>query len=485
MSEKQNLRKILLLVLAGAAAVLLLVWWIAGDAFYTQKTASTPAEGETATGEITAEVSLAQTFVCETDWMTGIGLAGGNFEGLSSGALQLVLKGEDGIALAAVTAAPELFDTEGYHELRFAGPVSGVKGKHLSLEVTSPGTPPGQGVTLFYGSSIRIGRGSVPLQIPEEERLRISGVPTDGRLCFIAYGENGLWLGPHYFLVAGGVLLVLALVALWILRREAQGHATGFGNLVRAARKYRFLIRQLVQRDFKRKYRRSALGIVWSFLNPLLTMLVQYVVFSTLFRSSIEHYPVYLLSGIVLFNFFSEMTNSGMNSITDNASLITKVSVPKYIYPVTRVLSAAVNVMFSLIPLFLVAILTGLRPSWSWLLIVLGLVSLMAFSLGVVFVLATMMTYFRDTQFLWGVLSMIWMYLTPIFYPESIIPARLISLYHCNPLYQIITFVRTALIDGVSPAPRAYVILFLIGIVPLAAGAWIFHRKEQDLVLHL
>ena len=118
-------------------------------------------------------------------------------------------------------------------------------------------------------------------------------------------------------------------------------------KLIHAFSRYRFLIQQLVSRDFKTKYKRSVLGIVWSFLNPLLTMLVQYVVFSTLFKSSIPHYPAYLLSGIVLFNFFSETTTVGMTSITANAPLITKVYVPKYIYPLTRMLSSTINVALS------------------------------------------------------------------------------------------------------------------------------------------
>jgi ABC-2 type transport system permease protein len=270
-----------------------------------------------------------------------------------------------------------------------------------------------------------------------------------------------------------------------ILRKDRLGKKSATVNFIRSLYRYEFLIKQLVSRDFKTKYRRSVLGVFWSFLNPLLTMMVQYVVFSTLFRSSIPHYPVYLLSGIVLYNFFSEVTSVGMTSITSNASLITKVYVPKYIYPLTRMLSSTINVALSLIPLFIVAIATGVYPALSWLLMVFNLLCMMSFSLGISYILSTLMVYFRDTQFLWSVVSMIWMYCTPIFYPESIIPSQFKLIYHMNPLYQLISFARTALIDGVSPGPKSYLICLLVAILPLVIGVWIFNRNEKNFVLYL
>ena len=146
---------------------------------------------------------------------------------------------------------------------------------------------------------------------------------------------------------------MLALYGWRLCRMEKKGRTCLGLKLVHAFSRYRFLIQQLVSRDFKTKYKRSVLGIVWSFLNPLLTMLVQYVVFSTIFKSDIPNFPVYLLTGIVLFNFFSEACSMGITSILGNASLITKVYVPKYIYPVTRVLSSGINMLFSLVPLLL------------------------------------------------------------------------------------------------------------------------------------
>ena len=159
--------------------------------------------------------------------------------------------------------------------------------------------------------------------------------------------------------------------------------------------RYRFLIRQLVLRDFKTKYKRSVLGVLWSFLNPLLTMSIQYVVFSTLFRSDIPNFIIYLLSGIICFNFFSEATHLCLMSIVANASLIHKVYLPKYIYPFSRTLSSGIDILLSLIPLLIMMLITKtpLRP--AALLLPFGLLMLFMLSYGIGLILATMMVFFR------------------------------------------------------------------------------------------
>ena len=256
-------------------------------------------------------------------------------------------------------------------------------------------------------------------------------------------------------------------------------------NAIVAMQKYRFLIKQLVSRDFKAKYKRSILGVFWSFLNPLLTMIVQYIVFSNLFRFDIPYYPVYLLSGIIVFNYFSEACGMALTSIIGNATLITKVYVPKYIYPLTRILSSLVNLLISMIPLIIVTMLSGLHPTKAYLLIPLMLVCLAMFCLGLGMLLSAAMVFFRDIQFLWGVLTMIWMYLTPIFYPESILPEQVVWVLKINPLYYFINFLRSCVIDGVSPEPVVYVQCFLISLCVLAVGAWVFKKSQDKFVLYL
>lgn len=315
--------------------------------------------------------------------------------------------------------------------------------------------------------------------------LYLNGTQVQGTLCFSADGEDYIWTGLHYwkFVAAFGVVIVLYLG--FTYRKWKKGTPSMLINAIVAMQKYRFLIKQLVSRDFKAKYKRSILGVFWSFLNPLLTMIVQYVVFSNLFRFDIPYYPVYLLSGIIVFNYFSEACGMALTSIIGNATLITKVYVPKYIYPLTRILSSLVNLLISMIPLIIVTMLSGLYPTKAYLLIPFMLVCLAMFCLGLGMLLSAAMVFFRDIQFLWGVLTMIWMYLTPIFYPESILPERVVWVLKVNPLYYFINFLRSCVMDGVSPEPVVYVQCFLISLCVLAVGAWVFKKSQDKFVLYL
>ena len=226
-------------------------------------------------------------------------------------------------------------------------------------------------------------------------------------------------------------------------------------------------------------------SLFWSFLNPLLTMCVQYFVFSTIFKSDIPNYPAYLLIGIVLFSFFSESCGMSLSSILGNASLITKVYVPKYIYPLTRVLSSLINLAISLIPLILMCTLTGVHFHKSAILALYFIACLVIFCLGLGLLLSTSMAFFRDTQFLWGVFSMMWMYATPIFYPENILPEKLRFVHLLNPLYHFLKNARLCILNGISPEPVVYVQCFLIALVMLLIGAWVFHKNQDKFVLYL
>ena len=158
---------------------------------------------------------------------------------------------------------------------------------------------------------------------------------------------------------------------------------------------------------------------------------------------------------------------------------------PKYIYPVSRVLSSLVNFALAIMPLFLVMVFTKTAFRPSLLLLIFDILCTLGFVMGMGLLLTTAMTFFQDTQFLWGVVSMIWMYLTPIFYPASIIPAKFLTLYHMNPMYQYITFARVCIIDGVSPEPIAYLWCVLSSLVVLLLGIFVFKREQDKFVLYL
>jgi len=321
---------------------------------------------------------------------------------------------------------------------------------------------------------------------PEEGfSLTLNGVPTQGTLCVSAAGTDYIWTGLHYweFVAAGFVLLLGALAAIYF--RSRTGKRSYVLNALAALQKYSFLIRQLVGRDFKTKYKRSVLGVLWSFLNPLLTMLVQYFVFSTIFKSDVPFFAAYLIIGTVMFNFFSEASGMALSSILGNAGLITKVYMPKYIYPLTRVLSSLVNLAISLVPLIIVCVATGVRFHKSAVLALFFLVCLVIFSLGLGLLLSTSMVFFRDTQFLWSVFNMMWMYATPIFYPETIIPENMKFVHTFNPLYYFLQSARSCILDGLSPEPFMYFQCFMIALGALLIGALVFYKNQDKFVLYL
>ena len=174
-----------------------------------------------------------------------------------------------------------------------------------------------------------------------------------------------------------------------------------------------------------------------------------------------------------------------LSSIVGNATLINKVYVPKYIYPFSRTLSSGINLLLSLIPLLIMMLITKtpLRP--SALLLPFGLLMLFMLSYGVGLILASMMVFFRDTQFLWNIFSMLLMYLTPIFYPDSIIPDHFMTVYKLNPLYHVIRFVRSILMDGVSPEPKAYLLCFIICFIPFLIGSVVFRKNQDKFILNI
>jgi len=314
--------------------------------------------------------------------------------------------------------------------------------------------------------------------------LALNGAPVQGSLCLAASGTDYIWTGLHYwtFIMIGLALLAGFFALVWW--RQRRGHSYVVNALI-AVQKYRFLIRQLVSRDFKTKYKRSVLGTLWSFLNPLLTMLVQYFVFSTIFKNDVPFFAAYLIIGTVMFNFFNEACGMALGSILGNACLITKVYMPKYIYPLTRVLSSMVNLVISLIPMLIVCVMTGVELKKSAILAVYFLLCLVVFSLGLGLLLSTSMVFFRDTQFLWGVMSMMWMYATPIFYPETIIPENMRVVLALNPLYHFLKNARLCILDGISPEPIVYVQCFLIALAALLLGALVFRKNQDKFVLYL
>ena len=433
-------------------------------------------------GEITSNTVVEQRIAPEGDILTGLTLYGATYERVNTGCLQLEVYDADRL-LESRTVELEGMQDNALFYVPFQTKLP--RDGEITLRITASDSQPGNAVTLYYGNTVQLSRGQIDAALRNEEMTVLNGEKMDGALCMRLDTRKTLWFGTYYWLFAGALLALLVLYCANLLRKNALGSPSRGLRLLSAFSRYRYLIKQLVARDFKTKYKRSALGILWSFLNPLLTMIVQYIVFSTLFRSDIPNFALYLLTGIVCFSFFSEATSMTLTSIVGNAALITKVYVPKYIYPLTRVISSTINFLLALIPLFAVMLVTHTPIRASILLLPLPVLCLFAVNLGIGMLLAASMVFFRDTQFLWGVASMLWMYATPIFYPESILPARWMPLFKCNPLYHIIRFIRIALMDGISPEPKAYALMLVASFVPLALGVWVFKRTQDRFVLNI
>ena len=249
---------------------------------------------------------------------------------------------------------------------------------------------------------------------------------------------------------------------------------------------YKDLLVQLVTRDLKLKYRRSVLGYLWSVLSPLMIMAVQVVVFSQMFKRDIPNYPVYLLSGQVLFNFMNQSTHQAIRSILDSASLIKKVYLPKYIFTVSKITSGLIDLVFSLGALAVMIIVTGVGFSWHFLLFPLVLVQLYVFCLGLGLFLAQANVFFRDVQYIYTVVTTAWLYLTPIFYDIEFLPEKLHGVIRwCNPMFYYIDQFRCCVLFHTMPDPWMVLAGCIGALVMLLIGGVSFARKQDDFILYI
>lgn len=421
--------------------------------------------------ELTANIVLRQDFIVESETLETIDLAVSTCGRENEGLIKLEIADSGGNVITSCSEdVKSLSDTESFR-WTLVPAIENAKGKVYQLRLTTT-SEVGAAPTVLYSS---IGTGN--FLVNDEVRT--------GGICFNYVGKNYFLFGAYYwYFVVAGLLLIL-LYALWSVFCQKHGKTTIGLRLTTVWRRYEFLIKQMVSRDFKTKYKRSVLGYLWSFLNPLLTMMVQYIVFSQMFRSSINNFPVYLLSGIILFSFFTEAVGQGLTAIVSNASLITKVYVPKYIYPITKVASCSINLIISIIPLLIVTMLTGTQITKSIFVLPFVLVCLLLFGIGMSLLLSTTMVFFRDTQYLWGIISLAWMYATPLFYPENIIPDKFRFIQTLNPIYHYIHFVRTVLMEGVSPEPISYLICGFTAVLMCAIGAAVFKKFQDRFVLFI
>jgi len=294
-----------------------------------------------------------------------------------------------------------------------------------------------------------------------------------------ARAENVLLFTPKILFLGLAAAVTTSVILIFIFKRQfITWQFTSFNR-------YKHLLRLLVRRDFVKRYRKSVLGVLWSLLNPLLTMLVLTIVFSYIFRNRIENFPIYYLCGQVIFGFFNESTTQGMGTVILNEGIITKVYVPKYIFPISRVLSSLVNLLFSLIAFLLVFIVTRAPFHWTIVLFPIPVIYTFVFSCGIAMLLASLTVFFRDMQYLYGVFTLLLMYLTPLFYPVEILPDWLLPIVGFNPLYHFVDYMRCVALYGTIPDLWSNIVCIGFALAALCCGVFVFMSQQDKYILHL
>jgi ABC-2 type transport system permease protein len=243
--------------------------------------------------------------------------------------------------------------------------------------------------------------------------------------------------------------------------------------------RYRNLLWNLISRDLKVRYKRSVLGFLWAMINPLLTMAVLLVVFMRLFRFDIDHYPVYILAGLLLWNLFARGTSVGMRAVLDNGGLRRQIYVPASVFVAGAVGSALVNLLFALVPMLILAVAGGVPPRPAWLYLPVPIVQTTLFTFGIGVILAALAVFFADMLDIYEVVLNAYFYLTPIIYPLSILPPFLLRLQLFNPANYFIEAFRRPLIDGVLPDPLG-VAISTVAVIALTAAGWSLFTRLSD-----
>lgn len=255
---------------------------------------------------------------------------------------------------------------------------------------------------------------------------------------------------------------------------------------IRNFKKYRYLLSELVIKDIKLKYRRSYLGILWTLLEPFLTMIVLAVVFGTFYGKKEVAFPVYILTGRLLYTFFANATKAAMKSIRLNGQMIKKVYVPKYIYPLSSILAQYVTFAISLVVLAIVAVYYKIKPTIYMLEALVPLFILFLMVLGVGMILSTLAVFFRDMEYLWGVMLMMIMYCSAIFYdPERVMKTGFGWILQLNPLYAVIVNFRNTIMYGMPLERGALTYSILFSLFTLVAGTWMFYKNQDKFILNI
>jgi len=249
--------------------------------------------------------------------------------------------------------------------------------------------------------------------------------------------------------------------------------------------KYNFLLAELVKRDFKKKYKRTILGVLWSLLHPLLSLLVMTVIFVHFFGNRTQNFTIYIFAGQLVFGFFSESTNGGMSSLMGNSGLIKTIKVPKYLFLFSKNASSVIEFFITLLAFFVFVAMASIPFNLNFFMLLYPIITLMVFNIGVGLILSAFFVFFKDTQYLYSVFTRMVMFLSAIFYPIDTFPHRIQQLFFLNPVFVHIQYFRLVVLHGTTPSINLHLILGVYALAALAIGSYIYKRYNYKFVYYM
>lgn len=250
-------------------------------------------------------------------------------------------------------------------------------------------------------------------------------------------------------------------------------------------RKRKFLLEELVKRDFKKKYKRTILGVGWSMLMPLLMLFVMKIVFEQFFGRNMEHYTTYLFCGNLLFSWFSESTNIGMRSLYANAAIFTKVNIPKYLFLFSGNVQTLINFALTIVVFFFFCWIDHIDFTWKFVFLIYPILTLLLFNVGVGLVLSALFVFFRDVDYLWGVFLQLLMYGSAIFYTTDNFSRKLQLVFDCNPVYRHIAYFREVVLSNTIPSLDTHLILAGFALAAFSLGAFMYKHYNTRFLYYV
>jgi len=255
--------------------------------------------------------------------------------------------------------------------------------------------------------------------------------------------------------------------------------------MIKKIQKYQFLFEELVKRDFKKKYKRTVLGMVWSLLSPMLTLLVMRLIFTRFFGNATPHYTTYLFAGTLTFSFFTESTGQGMTSLMGNAAIFSKVNVPKYLFLFSKNVQALINYGLTLCIFFLFCALDHITFTWKFFMLLYPICCLVLLNIGLGLILSALFVFFRDIQYLWSVVTQLLMYMSAVFYTIDRFEPAAQKLFLLNPMYLIISYFRQIVINGVIPPVWFHGLIALYVALFLGIGCFMYKKYNHKFLYYV